>query len=64
MRAVLDANIVVSRFVSPHGAPTQIIAFWEQRVFEWLLSREILAEYARALAMSAFVSDMVIQSRT
>ena len=51
LRAVLDANVYVSAFVRPEGAPGQIIErFLRHAVFELVLSAEIAAEILHALA--------------
>jgi len=50
MRAVVDTNVVVSRFLSPNGTPALILTLWEQGRFELVVSEPILAEYARVLA--------------
>jgi putative PIN family toxin of toxin-antitoxin system len=49
VKAVLDTNIIVSRFLSPHGFPALILAFWEKGLFELVVSEAILAEYGRVL---------------
>jgi putative PIN family toxin of toxin-antitoxin system len=49
MKVVLDTNIVISRFLSPHGSPAQIMALLEQGIFELSVSADILAEYEKAL---------------
>lgn len=49
MRAVLDTNVVVSAMISASGIPGQIIRLWQARVFSWLLSESLLAEYGKAL---------------
>ena len=50
MRAVIDTNVIVSRFLSPYGTPAKIFAAWEQGRFELLVSPTILDEYRRVLA--------------
>ena len=50
MRAVVDANIVVSRSLSEVGASAVLLRAWRQSsTFELLVSDEILDEYERAL---------------
>lgn len=49
MRVVLDTNVVVSAFLSPRGAPAQILQALEQEAFELLVSAQILGEYVAAL---------------
>jgi uncharacterized protein len=50
MRAVIDTNVVVSRFLSPFGNPALILALWEKALLELVVSNAILAEYERVLA--------------
>lgn len=50
MRAVLDTNVIISRFLSPHGTPALLLALWEQGLFELVVTEAILAEYLRVLA--------------
>jgi len=50
VRAVVDTNVIVSRFLSASGNPALILALWEKGLFELVLSEDILAEYARVLA--------------
>lgn len=49
MRVVLDTNIIVSRFLTPHGRVARIIDLWEQGAFDLLTSDVILREYVRVL---------------
>lgn len=50
-RAVLDANVYVSAYVRPEGAPGQIIErFLRHAEFELVLSAEIAEEILHALA--------------
>lgn len=49
MNAVLDTNILVSRFIVPHGNAAQIVRFWEEGTFQLLISEPILVECARIL---------------
>lgn len=51
MRAFLDANVLVSAAIRPHGKPDQIVrrAVTE---FDWLTSEYVLSEVARALSRS------------
>ncbi|MCC6497198.1 MAG: putative toxin-antitoxin system toxin component, PIN family, partial [Propionibacteriaceae bacterium] len=49
MRIVIDTNVIVSRFLSPHGPPARILALWEQGLFELVVSEAILTEYRRVL---------------
>jgi len=51
LRAVLDANVYVSAYVRPEGAPGQIIErFLRRAAFELVLSFEVAAEILHALA--------------
>ncbi len=50
MRIVVDTNIVISRYLSPHGTPAQLIQQWEEGAFTLLVSEPILEEYQEVLA--------------
>lgn len=50
MRVVADTNVVVSRYVAPHGIVVRILNRWQQNAFDLLVSEAILAEYQRVLA--------------
>jgi putative PIN family toxin of toxin-antitoxin system len=49
MRVVLDANVIVSRFLVPRGKSAQIIDHWSGEAFELLLSESILVEIHKVL---------------
>jgi hypothetical protein len=50
VRAVLDANVVVSAFLRPEGPSGRILRhFVEKKTYELILSEEILAEIRRSL---------------
>lgn len=49
MRVVVDTNGVVSRAISPTGAPAEILRRWRAGGIELAVSADILAEYERAL---------------
>ncbi|KKK89767.1 hypothetical protein LCGC14_2729810 [marine sediment metagenome] len=49
MRVVIDTNVIVSAFLSPTGAPAQLLTLLEQEAFALLVSEPILAEYLKAL---------------
>ena len=49
MRVVIDTNVIVSAFLSPTGAPAQLLKLLDQEAFELLVSEPILAEYLKAL---------------
>jgi uncharacterized protein len=50
VRAVLDPNVLVSALISPTGAPSRLVTRWLAGDFELVVSDELLAELARALA--------------
>ena len=50
MRAVLDANVIISALLSPDGAPARVLRAWLDGGFELVVSRDLLAELERALA--------------
>jgi uncharacterized protein len=49
VRAVLDTNVLVSRFLSLSGTPARLFALWQAGLFELIVSEAILAEYLRVL---------------
>lgn len=50
MRAVLDANVLISAAISPRGAPARLLLAWQAGAFELIVSHRLLAELRRALA--------------
>jgi uncharacterized protein len=50
LRAVLDANVLISALLSRHGAPAQLLIAWQEGRFELIASPALLAELGRALA--------------
>ena len=50
MRAVLDANVLISAILSPRGAPAALLLAWQSGAFELIASPLLLAELGRALA--------------
>jgi uncharacterized protein len=49
IRAVLDANVFVSAFLSPKGFPAKILAAWYAEQFHLAISPAILEEIGRVL---------------
>ena len=49
MIAVLDTNVFLGAFLSPRGAPAQILRRWEAEEFELATSPALRAELGRAL---------------
>jgi len=49
VEAVLDANVVVSAFISPKGPPAEIIRAWRAHSLTWVTSPALLDELERAL---------------
>ena len=49
MRAVLDANVLISAILSPHGSPARILLAWQAGAFDLVVSPALLGELARAL---------------
>ena len=49
MRAVLDANILVSALIAPAGAPAEIVSRWRAGAFELVVSAQLLDEFAQTL---------------
>jgi putative PIN family toxin of toxin-antitoxin system len=50
VRAVLDANVLISAALSPRGTPARLLIAWQAGAFELLVSSLLLAELRRALA--------------
>ncbi|HEY1451042.1 MAG TPA: putative toxin-antitoxin system toxin component, PIN family, partial [Solirubrobacteraceae bacterium] len=50
MRAVLDANVIISGVLSPEGAPARLLVAWREGAFELIVSPKLLAELDRAFA--------------
>lgn len=50
MRAVLDANVLISAVISPRGSPARLILAWQAGAFDLVVSPLLLAEVRRALA--------------
>ena len=49
MRAVLDANVLVSALLSRTGAPARLLELWLEGAFELVLSPHLLEETRRTL---------------
>ncbi len=49
MRAVLDANVLISAVLSRRGAPARLLLAWQAGAFELVVSPLLLAELRRAL---------------
>jgi putative PIN family toxin of toxin-antitoxin system len=47
IRAVLDANVLVSAILSPTGVPAQVLTAWREEQFQLVISDAILEEVAR-----------------
>jgi putative PIN family toxin of toxin-antitoxin system len=54
VRAVLDANVLVSAAISPAGPPRQILSAWIQERFELIASPALLEELVDVLARPKF----------
>lgn len=50
MRAVLDANVIISASLSPSGTPAHVLRAWLDGRFELIVSPLLLAELERAFA--------------
>lgn len=49
LRAVLDANVIVSATISPKGLPAQLLAAWRRREWSLVISSRILDDVQRVL---------------
>jgi len=59
VRAVLDANVLVSALLSPGGTPGEILARWTGGEFELVVSLHLLKELERTLN-SPKIRDRVV----
>jgi putative PIN family toxin of toxin-antitoxin system len=50
VRAVLDANVIISALLSPGGSPARTLVAWSAGRYELIGSKNLLDELARALA--------------
>ena len=50
MRAVLDANVLISAVLSTRGTAARLLLAWQAGAFELVVSPQLLAELRRALA--------------
>ena len=49
MRVVLDANVLVSGFISAKGSPAKVLACWRDDKFDVVVSSPIIQELERVL---------------
>jgi hypothetical protein len=50
VRAVLDANVLISAVLSPRGSPALLLVAWQAGEFDLVVSPNLIAELRRALA--------------
>jgi putative PIN family toxin of toxin-antitoxin system len=50
MKVVFDSNVIISRAIKAAGIPARLFRYWQDGVFELLISEEILAECRRVMA--------------
>jgi len=48
VRAVLDANVLISAVLSPRGSPARLLVAWQAGEFDLVVSPNLLAELRRA----------------
>lgn len=58
MRVVLDTNVLVSGFSSPHGTPGQLLSLWLLGAYDLVLSQPILTETERTLREPYFAARL------
>lgn len=63
MRVVLDTNVLVSGFATPHGVSGQILARWTGGEFELVTSSEILNEFEDVMSRPYFASRFAEEIR-
>jgi putative PIN family toxin of toxin-antitoxin system len=49
VRAILDANVLISAILSSRGSPARLLLAWQAGAFELVVSPALLAELARAV---------------
>lgn len=54
MRAILDANILLSALLSPLGAPAKIVEAWERKLFTLVACEELVTELRDVAARPFF----------
>jgi uncharacterized protein len=54
MRAILDANILLSALLSPLGAPAKILEAWERKLFTLIACEELVTELRDVAARPFF----------
>jgi putative PIN family toxin of toxin-antitoxin system len=50
LRAVLDANVLISSLLAPAGASAALLVRWLRGEFELIVSEQLLSELSKALA--------------
>ena len=60
MRVVLDTNVLVSGFSSPHGAPGQLLALWLAGIYDLILSQPIQTETERTFREPYFAQRLTV----
>jgi putative PIN family toxin of toxin-antitoxin system len=50
LRAVLDANVLISAILSPRGTPARLVLAWQAGAFDLVVTPQLLAEVWRAVA--------------
>ena len=64
MRALLDANVLISALLSRTGAPAQLLGKWLEGEFELVVTNHLLGEFKSTLARPKFrrVPDALVDS--
>lgn len=47
MRVVLDTNVLIAAFISPHGAPARVVKLWLEGDFDLVTSSWQIREFRR-----------------
>jgi putative PIN family toxin of toxin-antitoxin system len=64
VRAVLDANVLISAVLAPAGAPAKLLRLWLDGAYELVVSPRLLAELDRALAYPKLRARVPAQDAT
>ncbi len=61
LQAVLDVNVFISAFLSPHGTPAAVVAAWRDGLFDMIVSPALVREL-EDVAVRPHLADRIDQS--